>query len=171
MFLSDNGLGWGDHRWDFKVAPYEGSIAVPFVARYDRLTRARAGRANEGLLLNVDIVPTLLELAGIAPGDWIDGQSIVPLLRGGPTVWRRSVLIEHLCFDRSPRESVPSYCAIRTRRWKYVVYGNRFKELYNLRKDPFELSNVARSRPSGGQLHRRLRVLCDPPPPGYSALG
>jgi N-acetylglucosamine-6-sulfatase len=169
VFLSDNGLGWGDHRWTFKAVPYEGSIAVPYVVRYDPLTRSRTGRSDARLVLNIDLAPTFLELAGMTPRRWFDGRSLVPLLRGGSSGLRRSFLIEHLFFSRGPLGSVPSYCAVRSERWKYVVYRGGFRELYDLRNDPFELSNVARSRRGvRRQLHARLRVLCDPPPPGSS---
>jgi N-acetylglucosamine-6-sulfatase len=171
VFLSDNGLGWGDHRWKHKLVPYEGSIGIPFAIRYDPLTHARAGSANRKLVLNIDLVPTFLDLAGVVPPSSVDGQSLVPLLRGDTIGWRNAFLIENLYIDRGDSGSVPTYCAIRTDRWKYVVYDSDFRELYDLRRDPYELTNVARSRDRvRRRLHARLETLCDPRPPDYSAL-
>src|SRR5207302_4790632 len=104
-FVSDNGLAWGEHRWMRKEVPYEESIRVPFVVRYDPLVRA--ARADPHLVLNIDLAPTFAALAGVdAPG--VDGRSLVPLLAGRGTRWRHAFLVEHV-EGRTPPDP-PTFC-------------------------------------------------------------
>jgi N-acetylglucosamine-6-sulfatase len=169
VFLSDNGLAEGEHRWRYKEVPYEVSIRIPFLLRFDPLTSTRAGEIEDRLVLNADLAPTFLELAGVAPAGAMDGRSLVPLLQGGAAGWRGSFLIEYLRDDRGYRPEVPTYCALRTGRWKYIVYASGYRELYDLENDPSELRNVADDRSGvGRRLHRRLEKLCSPPPPGMT---
>ncbi len=160
IFLSDNGYLWGEHRLDGKGVPYEESIRVPFVVRYDPAGRAR--QSAEGMVLNIDIAPTIVELSGVhAPR--MDGQSLVPLLKGAGAWSRNDFLIEHL------GRGVPTWCAMRTRRLLYAVYEREGRELYFLREDPFELDNRINDirRALVERLDARLRVLCNPQPPGF----
>lgn len=168
VFSSDNGLLWAEHRWNYKLVPYEESIRVPFVIRYDPLT-AVAGKDSH-VVVNIDLAPTFAELAGVAtPG--VEGQSLLPLLSGPAPPWRDEFLIENLKYPRKGKGNVPTYCAIRTEDFMYADYMNQGAELYKLEKDPYELKNVAK-RPANDavvqDLRARLAVLCIPPPPGYS---
>ena len=167
LFSSDNGVLRGEHRWTTKVAPYEEAIRVPLVIRYDPLTVA--GSTDGHLVLNIDWAPTVADLAGIeAPG--VDGRAMTPLLTGTPHVrWRPAFPIEHL--KGGPGDPVPSYCAVRTRTAKYVAYGTKEEELYDLVHDPFEVRNLAND-PAWQQrktsLRARAQALCHPVPPGFS---
>ena len=167
-YLTDNGIAWGEHRWIRKEVPYEESIRVPYVIRYDRLVRSP--RVDRHLALNIDLAPTFAALAGVdAPR--AEGRSLVPLLAGRPTRWRHDFLIEHVQGRTQP--DPPTFCALRTERYLYVVYADREVELYDLRRDPFELTNVAHAASMTGietGLRRRLTHLCSPPPPGFNAL-
>ena len=80
VFASDNGLTWAEHRWqEGKVVPYEESIRVPLVIRYDPLTAAPSTESD--LTANIDLAPTFADLAGVtAPG--AEGTSLMPLLSG-----------------------------------------------------------------------------------------
>ena len=81
--------------------------------------------------------------------------------------------------DRVGQPDVPTYCGIRTRRWKYVVYsptrhdptlvdGRQDVELYDLHRDPYELHNIAEDRPQVARgLRSELRTMCRPTPPGW----
>jgi N-acetylglucosamine-6-sulfatase len=166
VFLSDNGVGGGEHRWTYKLVPYERSIQTPLVIRYDRITSDLRRPQDRHLVLNVDLAPTIYDLTGTSAPGRIDGQSLVPLLRGRAADWRSSFLIESLQFLR---KGVPTYCGIRTKRWKYVKYDDGFLELYDLRNDPHELDNAAGERQRVVErLHTKMVALCDPPPPGYA---
>jgi N-acetylglucosamine-6-sulfatase len=172
VFMSDNGVAWGEHALNAgkKAVPYEEPIRIPLVIRYDPLTKSHP--AKEGrLALNIDLAPTFAELAG-TEAKHAEGRSLLPLLRGDPQpAWRNDFLIEHL--QGLPYREVPTYCAVRGERYKYVLYQTGEEELYDLALDPHELSNRA-SWPSlldmKAILRARLAEICRPPPPGYTAL-
>jgi N-acetylglucosamine-6-sulfatase len=170
VYVSDQGVQWGEHRLEAaqKTVPYEGSIRVPLIVRYDRLTGGRA-RIDEHLVSNADLAPTLADLAG-ARHPRLEGVSLVPLLERRPTpAWRGSLLLENEG-GLGPKDPMPTYCGVRADRYKFVLYGSGEEELYDLVRDPYELNNVAglpgyervRSR-----LLRQLRELCFPLPPAY----
>ena len=165
IFASDNGNAWGEHRWFSKIVPYEESIRVPLVVRYDAL--GAAPRRDDHLVVNVDLAPTIAQLVGTrAPG--AEGRSLVPLLTSPSSPWRRDFLLEHLA--DGPRAALRAYCGIRSPGETYVQYANGEEELYNLRADPHQLLNVARApaqRRRLVQLRARLRMLCNPPPRGF----
>jgi arylsulfatase A-like enzyme len=162
VFASDNGFQWGEHRWTSKVVPYEESVRVPMVVRYDPLTAA--ARRDRHLVLNIDLAPTFADLAGTsAPG--AEGQSMVPLLQQPDAPWRGRFLIEHV------GAPVPTYCAAHTSRWVYVKYSTGEEELYSLRADPYQLQNLA-GDPAYEHILSLMRVrlagMCVPPPPGLT---
>jgi arylsulfatase A-like enzyme len=169
VFMSDNGFLHGEHRLGGKQAPYEESIRVPLILRYDPLTIGRG--TDPRIALNIDLAPTFADAAGTHL-DGADGRSLLDLLRRPAAPGRRWFLIEHV-EDSSqlylPR--IPTYCAVRSDRWKYVVYADGSQELYDLMADPFELRNVVDDTLDGAALQaatRQLHRRCDPPPPGFS---
>jgi len=170
VYTSDNGVAWGEHLLAAgrKAVPYEEQIRVPLLVRYDPVTQY-VPRIDRHLVLNVDVAPTLAQLAGVAlPG--AEGHSLLRLLRGRePSTWRKDFLVEHLAGGTSWH--VPTYCAVRTGRFKYVLYRTLEEELYDLARDPHELANLAGSvaaRPLQARMRWRLRTLCDPAPPGFA---
>jgi arylsulfatase A-like enzyme len=168
VFMSDNGINLGEHRWSEKVVPYEESIRVPFVVRYDPMTAPRAGSTSNAFVANVDLAPTFAALGGDPSYQGVgtvDGSSFVPLLDGSATSIRSNVLLEHLHY---PKTTVPSYCGIRTAKRMYVRYSGGFEELYRLDSDPHELRNVAEHAPAEVAALRQItQTECNPPPPGY----
>jgi len=167
LFTSDNGYHWGEHRWRSKLVPYEESIRVPLVIRYDPITASRHGTGIPALTSNVDLAPTMAELAGVSPTG-VEGFSVVPLMDGTVASLRDAVLVEHLEFN-APNPDPPTYCAVRDLRLKYVYYATGEEELYGLVSDPYELRNHA-AEPSWAErlsaMRARLLELCQPPPPG-----
>ena len=83
FYLSDNGYSWGEHRHVGKFVPYTESIRVPFLVRWPG--RLPAGTVDDRLVATVDIAPTVLQAAGIAPdpGDPLDGRSLLDGRRRG----------------------------------------------------------------------------------------
>ena len=144
IFTSDNGHLSGEHGlWD-KRAAYEESIRIPLIMRYPKL--ARANTVCEEMVLNIDLAPTLLELAQVPIPKTIQGQSWVDVLKGKPG--RKSFFYE--CFPADNKYHRPNVLAVRTKRWKFITYPlpdvstARFptRELYDLQNDPKELNNL-----------------------------
>jgi len=183
FFSSDNGFHLGNHRLATgKVAPYEVDIRVPLVVRGPGVP---AGVTLDHLAGNVDYAPTWADLAGIKPPDFVDGRSLVPLLKSNPPAldqWRTGYLIQHgdptkgaaaaddaamtyqvpadmvglleppdglpaeVAGDLHQRQlGITTYQGIRTQSYTYVEYTTGEKELYDLRSDPYQLTNIASS--------------------------
>jgi arylsulfatase A-like enzyme len=163
IFLSDNGFLWGEHRKAHKLVPYEESIRVPLVIRWDALG---AQGTSDRFALNVDLAPTIAAAVGIdAPK--AEGKSLLPLLTNTATTWRTSFLFEH--FAQPWR--VPGYCGFHGQHWKYVQYATGEEEFYDLAADPYELQSLHRtvSRPLLMAYRKRVqRSACRPP--GYQPL-
>jgi arylsulfatase A-like enzyme len=174
VFTSDNGFSHGEHRWTNKKAPYEEDIRVPFIVRYDPMTRGRAS-TKDSLVLNIDLAPTFARAARVSVPSEVDGESLLPLLKGRAPFWREDFLIEYM--NANSRDPVPTYCALRNKRFMYAVLDSGERELYDLKADPYQLTNLAHILPAPPpylqvqlQMAARLAELCQPPPPGYDPL-
>lgn len=169
VFMSDNGLLLGTHRWGYKVVPYEESIRVPMIVRFDPLLRntPREGSTSAALVANVDLAPTWASIANTSLDQPADGSSFRRLLAGGAGR-RTDVLLESMRYVHPDGTVVPSYCGLRTRDRVYVRYATGEQELYRLDKDPLQLRNLARQHPPALRaLKARTRELCVPVPPGF----
>jgi N-acetylglucosamine-6-sulfatase len=165
VFMSDNGMLWGEHRWHSKFVPYEESIRVPFVIRDDALIASP--RTDGHLVLNIDLAPTFAAVAGTGAPN-VEGRSLLPLLSSAEAPWRSDFLVEHLA---TTDDEVPTYCGVRAEGLIYVDYGTGEEELYDLVRDPLELTNRAKDpayRDERRALRSRLVQLCRPRPPGFS---
>jgi arylsulfatase A-like enzyme len=155
VYTSDNGFLWGEHRLGGKIWPYQESTNVPLIVRAPWTTSATTNRQP---VLNVDLAPTISALAGITPGLPEDGSSFLPMLHGiSMPTWRKSFLVEFLGKSKLPN-GPPPYIAVQSKQFLYVNYFNGWRELYNLKRDPWELDNVAES-PSYQETDRALQVL------------
>ncbi|MFL5767412.1 MAG: sulfatase [Actinomycetota bacterium] len=166
IFTSDNGFLWGEHRSTGKQTPWEESIRVPFILRFDPVT-ANTATTDDNLIANIDIAPTIAAAAGVNTPR-VDGSNILDLYNGG--TWRTQFLIEHMEGKYSP---APTYCALRNQTEMYAVYKTGDRELYDLTSDPLELHNLAKDPAydqeinGHGGLNDQLRDLCQPPPPNW----
>lgn len=152
LFTSDNGYLWGEHRLQGKVWPYEESIRVPLVIRSPG---GQPTRSVDAYALNIDIAPTIADLAGVDTPPSVTGRSLVPLLDRSQTTWRDRFVVEFLGYA----PGTPPYSGIRTDRYLYVEYRNGWRELYDLRADPFEVRNLASETADGsGAVVERLRT-------------
>jgi arylsulfatase A-like enzyme len=166
VFSSDNGLHMGEHRLrPGKLTAFDTDIRVPLVVTGPGVP---AGRAIDQLSQNVDLCPSFEQLAGAPIAPSVDGRSLVPLLQGRePAQWRKEVLVEHhgrVYRHDDPDLPVrgsgnpPSYEALRSSSALYVEYATGEREYYDLRRDPFELHNLAGQLAPGRapRLHRAL---------------
>jgi N-acetylglucosamine-6-sulfatase len=143
VFTSDNGYFYGEHGLSVeRRLAYEESIRMPLLVRYPKLIKP--GTVRNEFAVNIDLAPTLLELAGIDAPDTMQGRSLVPLLTGKRPVWRNSFLIEYYSDTVFPRIARMGYKAVRTGRWKYIHYLElgEMDELYDLKTDPYEMKNL-----------------------------
>lgn len=156
IFTSDNGFYLGEHGLAGKWYMHEESIRLPLII-FD--PRTHGGNKNEDLVLNVDIAPTIADLAGVQIPVSMQGKSLVPLIEGKEVAWRDDFLYEH----RFPRENIPQTEGVRTKNWKYTRYYNTdpvYEELFNLESDPGEENNVV-SRPELASVLSQLRKRTD----------
>ena len=141
VFTSDNGFFWGEHGRGDKRAAYEESIRVPLLIQDPR--QASAPSTANALALNIDVAPTLLEAAGVAKPDWMQGRSLMPILRGESTTTRTGFAAEYYQEVISP--NVPSWEAYRTEQHllvRYTEFGAEYDELYDLQADPLQMNNL-----------------------------
>ena len=108
----------------------------------DLVDRVRSVPVRKELVLNIDVAPTLLELAGVESIIPMHGKSLVPLLRDADAPWREAFLAEYFLEKVAPRTS--TWQAVRTHDWKYIHYleFDSLDELYHLEADPKELKNL-----------------------------
>ncbi len=155
LHSSDHGFFLGEWRMYDKRFMHEPSIKVPTMIRYPRLFQA--GRQVDEMVLNLDIAPTLLELAGCdVPLNW-HGKSLVKLAKGDETEWRKDWLYEYYEYPASQR--VRPHRGVRTERYKlihYYVPPEEF-ELYDLQEDPGERQNLY-GEPKYADLVHKLKA-------------
>ncbi|MBM3735875.1 MAG: DUF4976 domain-containing protein [Acidobacteria bacterium] len=129
-------------------------LRIPLLVRYP--PRFRAGSRPEQFVMNIDVAPTVLSLAGAAAPAAVEGRAF------WTKPYRRAVRIEYFSDSTYPRIHKMGYDAIRTGRWKYIRYRDiqGADELYDLRSDPYELRNLigGKSTPLAS-LERELNLL------------
>jgi N-acetylglucosamine-6-sulfatase len=164
LFTSDNGFMQGEHRVPSgKMLPYEPSTRVPLLLRGPGLPR---GRGSSELVGNVDLAPTILQLARAPAGKPVDGRSLLRFARHPGRRSRRALLHEtggrrfvsggELDAGALPTvRRVFSWRAVRTRRWLWVEYRGGARELYDLLRDPQQL----RSRHADPRYHGTRKAL------------
>ena len=133
VFAADNGLAAGQHGLLGKQNLYDHSVRVPLVICGPNIKR---GATSESLVLLNDVFPTLADMAGTETPDAVDGTSLVPILEDTNKEIRESVFFMYKNFQRG----------VRTKDWKlikYLVEGKQTTQLFEIRKDPLEMNNLA----------------------------
>lgn len=142
VYLSDNGLTLGDHRFGVtKNCPYEACVKVPFIVYAPGYYTPRTDSIH--LVANIDLAPTIAEWAGVTVPRKVDGLSLVPILKDPSAKWREEILFEHWPTEEGVGSMIPQFESVRTEQWKYTEYSTGERELYDLVNDPYELQNVA----------------------------
>jgi arylsulfatase A-like enzyme len=183
IFTSDNGFFFGEHRLlGGKFLAYEQATHMPFLIRGPGI---KQGSETGELAANIDIAPTLLELAGAEADKSIDGRSLVPYLEDDELRSRRPILFESFvetndleangAISTATRRSDGSatasllappkdYAGIRLGPYKYIAWPSGEKELYNINRDPNELNSLHKIPnffPIRNFLHRQMRRLAE----------
>jgi N-acetylglucosamine-6-sulfatase len=166
IFTSDNGFAWGDHRLQRKNTPYDSSVRVPLIMRFDDRI-APGTRDSRVVAANVDLYATILEAAGIESGQ-VDGVSTLSSTREGLVMESTSWLYRK---GQGRRWTRPAYCGYRTASHLFVRYSTGEEELYDYTRDPYELVNLA-DQPAHESVRQDLesqaRAACSPTPPGFT---
>lgn len=142
ILMGDNGHFLGERQIAGKWLMYDNSVRVPLII-YD--PREEKHLDIEEMALNIDIPATILDLAGLPIPNTYQGKSLADIVSGDKkSLGRDTVLIEHLW----EFENIPPSEGVRTAEWKYLRYINNksYEELYNLKKDPKEIKNLATNK-------------------------
>jgi arylsulfatase A-like enzyme len=137
---SDHGYFLGEWRMFDKRFMHEPSIRVPTMIRYPKAFKA--GSKVDAMITNLDIAPTLLELAGVEVPARMQGKSLVKLAQGDEGGWRKDWLYEY--YEYPAGEKVLPHRGVRTERYKLIHYYQEPQEweLYDLHADPGERNNL-----------------------------
>jgi N-acetylglucosamine-6-sulfatase len=155
IFTSDNGFMSGQHRVrQGKVLPYEPSIRVPLMMRGPGVPRRRT---SSQLVWNGDLPPTIIAAAGARAQGELDGQSLWPFIHDPGLRVSREVVLEGPPLGR--KSPLPRFTGLRTERYVYVQHITGARELYDLRTDPYELTNLADVPAAQALVHRLDRRL------------
>jgi arylsulfatase A-like enzyme len=148
VYTSDNGFHMGEHRlFVGKTTAYEEDIRVPFVIRGPGI---RPGRTVPQLVLNNDLAPTFAAIGGVAPPAFVDGRSLLPLLAKEEGVpWRKSFLVERRQRETHELVDGAAFDALRSEHYTFIQFDTGERELYDLRRDPWQLDNVAATADRG----------------------
>ncbi len=162
MFTSDHGYFLGEWHFMDKRLMHEPSIRIPLLVRYPK--KIRAGSLNNAMVLNLDVAPTMLELAGVEVPESMQGRSFVPMLEGGtPASWRKDWF--YAFYEYPGANMVPKNRGVRTERYKLIEYWEfepKQYELYDLQEDPKELHNLygdPKYKELTGRLMQRMMEL------------
>jgi arylsulfatase A-like enzyme len=160
LHTGDNGFFLGEWQRFDKRFMHEVSIRVPMVVRYPKLIQP--GSVSERMVLNLDIAPTLLDLAGVPIPKEMQGRSWVSLFKDPKAEFRKDWLYEY--YEYPDSHKVRPHRGVRTEEWKLIHYYTEPEEfeLYDLEKDPWEKENLygkAEHVDRARQLKERLEEL------------
>jgi arylsulfatase A-like enzyme len=162
IFASDNGSMWGAHGIEGKWNMYEESIRVPMMIHDPRLKKSNKGK-REQMVLNIDVASTIVDMAGLPIPEQMQGMSLLPIVNKAKTKGRTDWYYEHEVQTRSKGKDLPKCEGVRTERWKYIRYKDTQpvqEELFDLKKDPLEMNNLAMLHEHKETLIK-LRKRCD----------
>lgn len=156
VFLSDNGYFLGERGFADKWYLYEPSVRIPLIVLDPKAEQTRRGIVVDKIALNIDVAPTVLEMAGVrVPRDY-QGTSLGPFITGTPpSSWRTDFFYEHL-FERS---NIPKSEGVRTERFTYLRWFERnpvVEELYDHKADPDQVRDLI-ADPRLAEIRDRLR--------------
>lgn len=146
IFTSDNGFMLGEHRLTAKGKLYEESASVPLIMRGPGVPD---GVRRKQIVGNIDLAPTIFALTGAKPLRSVDGRSLLPLARKARKAKGRDLLFEN-----------QTSAAVRTPRYLFADHAGSEAELYDLRKDPFELRS-RHDAPQFASIRTRLEQRLD----------
>jgi arylsulfatase A-like enzyme len=155
IYTSDQGFFLGDHGLFDKRFMYEESLRMPFLVRWPAVIKP--GSRSDAMALNVDFAETLLDAAGVAVPNAMQGRSLVPVLRGHvPADWRTSMYYRY--YHDPGDHNTRAHYGVRTMTHKLIYFWKKDQwELYDLVNDPLEMNNLY-GQPGQEQLTATLKA-------------
>jgi len=157
IYMGDNGFSFGEHGLIDKRQAYEESMRVPLLARCPALIKP-ATKIKQ-MVLNIDIAPSILEMAGVRKPSQMQGMSFLPIIQGKDVPWRSEFFYEYYWESNFPQ--TPTQYAVRTDQYKFIRSQGIWDldQLYDIQKDPFEVNNLIRDKKlqvTAKQLNEKL---------------
>lgn len=167
IFVADHGEMLGDHQWIRKRNGFEGSCRIPFMINFPDSMEIEQGKRSNALVELMDVMPTLLDAVGVQAPEGMDGDSLMPVVRGEKTSIRDVAHGE--CAAIPTIDSGMQYMTDGRR--KYIYYpADGSEQLFDLENDPDEMIDLAPDAKFGAELETwrdRLTVELDGRPEGF----
>jgi len=155
IFTSDNGFLCGSHGYGSKVLPYEESARAPLIMFDPRHSNSGKKLRSESLTGNVDIAPTILDLAGLPTPDNADGKSLRPIYANPAAENHVSLPLINVWGPRACHALAVVTKDLKYIYWSYAKPGyEAAEEFYDTKNDPLELSNVIGTHKDADQMRQ-----------------
>lgn len=156
IFSSDHGDMLGDHNLWRKTYPYESSIRIPYLVKFPKSAGIKPGQVCSAPVELMDIMPTMLEAAGIPIPELVDGESLYKLAHGKTDDWRRYLHGEHCkCYDEELEHQY-----LTDGKYKYIWFPRTNKEqFFDLVNDPDETHDLVNSDKHSSTVNEFKREL------------
>ena len=164
IYTGDQGFMLGEHDYQDKRWMYEESMRMPFLVRYPKTVKA--GQNFDTIIENVDYAPTMLDFAGAAIPQSVQGRSFKSLLETGEEAgdWKKAAYYRY--WMHMAHHDNPAHLGMRTKRYKLIYfYGCNYQggyqtpagwELYDMKNDPHETKNLYHN-PKHAKLTQSLK--------------
>lgn len=155
IYAGDQGFFMGENGWFDKRWIYEESMRMPLIIHWPNGIDAQS--VNKKLVQNLDLAPTILDIAGAEIPEKMQGHSLVPLLKKKSSDWREAVYYHY--YEGPPAvHKVARHHGVRTDRYTLAHFYNKDEwELFDLKKDPEQLESVY-GDPEYAEVQKRLKV-------------
>lgn len=157
IFFSDHGEMLGDHYRFRKNLPYDGAARIPFLVQAPNRFEIEARQVIDQVVGQEDLMPTVLDMAGLDIPETVDGRSLLPLMRGEQVEWREFL---HMEGAPHPRDLIGGFHSLTDGKEKYIWYAGDGKEqFFDLEQDPNECHDLAADGSS--QVNRWRQCLIE----------
>ena len=155
VYTSDQGFYLGEHGWFDKRFMYEESFRTPLLMKYPK--EIKPGTVIDKMVQNLDFAPTFLDYAGIEIDADIQGESFRKLVSGEASEWRDAIYYTY--YEFPGEHHVKRHYGVRTDRYKLIhfYYDIDVWELYDLEKDPSEMTNIY-DDPTYAEIQKNMHV-------------
>lgn len=159
IYSSDQGFYLGEHGWYDKRWMFEESFRMPFIISWPGVTKPGSHRTE--MIQNIDYAPTFIAAAGLSVPADMQGESLLPLLKGEEVKdWRRSVYYHF--YEGGGEHNAPRHEGVRTDRYKLIHYYKTGEwDLFDLKNDPREMRSVYDNPEYAGTRKKMHQELVD----------